>query len=866
MKKNYMKKWKLCLALCLLSMGVCTSCTQPSSPGAAVIFPQEKQPGKAKLTTEQNGEFTLSNDLLTAKFIAQDGKLMFAGAPELGLQPGTEIFKIRLGDGTEVLASDMKLEGVQAMPLKGDKNAVKGAKKFDGHAIEANFAYGDLDIVWRAVLRDGSHYLRTELDLTGKEDVAMHSIVPMIYNVDNQNGKAVPEVVGNTRGAVIASSRIFAGLETPTGINTAGNVQAGDDNWVPVKTGEMNVAWQNKIGANEMLTGTWNPTDWKGLTNIPKRINELGFYGDDVKNIVLNLEVNEPGTLATEFLYKSGSCGLSIVGMDVLDADNNVVASDYHKGFAGGKLEKNVYSLNVPYNGQFKLRLFCENKTEENVSNGDIHVKLKVAEKAEVAKVNESITPIQGLWSRNTTLQKGKTWNVGAVVGIIAEGQARRSFLAYSERERAVPWRAMPVYISWYELNIDRNNDREYTTNMNVEQCTDVVAEWKKQFFDKYKTNVKAFVWDDGWDFYGPWTFNKNFPNGFSEIDSVARLMNTGIGAWLGPVGGYGRSGDYRRAYWADRGGMQLSNPEYYKMFLDACTYMIKNYDFRFFKYDGISAQFSAVGPDPGTRGEENAEAIIDIERETRKIKEDIFLNTTVGTWASPFWFQFTDAVWRQEADYSEIGNQGSDRERWITYRDRLVYQNYVQNSPLCPINMMMTHGFILSRWGAVSKDMDYDGIVREMRCAFACGSGMVELYNDYKLMNEINGGALWKDLADCIAWQEANADVLPDIHWVGGNPWDGKKANIYGWAAWNAKKAVLTLRNPSASEQSITLTLREALDIPAYVKTSITLSDAFQQEALAGLATGQKIDIDTPLTITMPASSVFIYNGIDKK
>ena len=121
MKKNYMRTWKLCLALCLLSMGVCTSCTQPSSPGAAVIFPQEKQPGKAKLTTEQNGEFTLSNDLLTAKFIAQDGKLMFAGAPELGLQPGREIFKIRLGDGTEVQASEMELKNVFGGKLKGDR-------------------------------------------------------------------------------------------------------------------------------------------------------------------------------------------------------------------------------------------------------------------------------------------------------------------------------------------------------------------------------------------------------------------------------------------------------------------------------------------------------------------------------------------------------------------------------------------------------------------------------------------------------------------------------------------------------------------------------------------------------------------------
>lgn len=159
---------------------------------------------------------------------------------------------------------------------------------------------------------------------------------------------------------------------------------------------------------------------------------------------------------------------------------------------------------------------------------------------------------------------------------------------------------------------------------------------------------------------------------------------------------------------------------------------------------------------------------------------------------------------------------------------------------------------------------MDYDGIVRELRCAFACGSGMVELYNDYELMNSINKGALWKDLAECIDWQETNADVLPDIHWVGGHPWDGKKANIYGWAAWNAKKAVLTLRNPAAYEQTIKLTLREALDIPAYVKTSITLGDGFAQGALAGLKLNEPIDIDQELTLTLPKSSVFVYNGVD--
>ena len=119
--------------------------------------------------------------------------------------------------------------------------------------------------------------------------------------------------------------------------------------------------------------------------------------------------------------------------------------------------------------------------------------------------------------------------------------------------------------------------------------------------------------------------------------------MGTGIGAWLGPVGGYGQSGEYRRAYWRSKGGMQLSNEDYYNFFIRCCTNMIDRYDFRFFKFDGISAQASAIGPDEGTRGEENAEAIISIERAVRQKRPDIFLNTTVGAWASPFWFHFTE-------------------------------------------------------------------------------------------------------------------------------------------------------------------------------------------------------------------------------
>lgn len=696
MNKNNLLKLALTLIMPLtLCMG---------SWAQAVIFPQKKQPGVAKITQKSNS-YQLANKVLKASFINTGGKLYFNGCSELGLQPSTELFKVLLGDGKTITASEMKLEDVKMVTLAENPSAATASLRYAGKALEARFTYEELSIVWRAVLRNGSHYLRTEMDIQAAKDLPMKGIVAMNYLVAKNSAYTAPEVVGNTRGAILASNHIFAGLETPMGLN---------------------------------------------------------------------------------------SC-----------------------------------------------------KDEGNA------------------------THIEGLWRRNTTLKAGKTWNISSVVGLVAPNQLRRSFLAYSERERAVAWRPYPVYISWYELNIDRNNAPapSYKGNMTVEQCADVVSHWKTHFYDKYQMAPKAFVWDDGWDQYGTWTFNPNFPNGFDEPANEAKKMGTGIGAWLGPVGGYGQSGEYRRAYWRSKGGMQLSNEDYYNFFIRCCTNMIDRYDFRFFKFDGISAQASAIGPDEGTRGEENAEAIISIERAVRQKRPDIFLNTTVGTWASPFWFHFTDAVWRQEGDYGEAGDQGTDRERWITYRDRLVYQNFIQRSPVCPINTLMTHGFILSRWGAVSKNMDYDGIVREMRCAFACGSGMVELYNDYKLMDEIkdnqgNAGALWKDLAECIKWQQEQADVLPDAHWVGGNPWDGKKANVYGWAAWNGKKSVLTLRNPSTSAQTFTTTLREALDIPAYVRGKITLTHAFNQAELDGMPINKAIDIDTPLVLNLPGSSVFIYNG----
>ena len=845
----------------------------------AVVYPaQQTAVGAANLTVygqEGAKTYVLGNNVLTAAFVQTGGRLLFGGSEAMNLLAGTEPFTVAFGTGTKVAASEMTLTGVSTEEYADNAAAVGGAEHFAGKALVATYTYdyegATLQILWRAVLRDGSHYLRTEMELTGQGDVDMYNVVPLLYNVDTETAGSTPAVVGNTRGAVLVSNQIFAGLETPTAYNSVGDEASNEDNWTLTNT----------------LTTSLTAASWTQVAaaNVPARVTEATGYG--YPNIYaytydnVTLTANQKVELTIK--YTSGNHRLNFGGADLLDASGNVCASDYHSGYSGGNTSNNVFTFIAPYAGTFRIRALVENGTESIDASSTWTAKMYTPKEGVV--LNTGVATMQGLWSRNTTLENGETWKVGSVVGLVAQDgqsdnpvltktQKRRSFLAYSERERAVPWRAFPAYISWYELNINRNNATDPTQNMNASQVVDVVSHWKTQFYDRYKQNINSFVIDDGWDNYGTWTFHSGFPNEMRDIAGVANEMGSGVGAWLGPVGGYGTSGTYRRNYWSSRGGMVLSNRAYYNVFLDAAQNLTANQGtdaqgnglFRFFKFDGISAQFSATGPDSGDTGNENAEGILRLERYVREnLKRDIFFNTTVGTWASPFFYHFTDATWRQENDYGTIGDNTNNREKWITYRDRLVYQNYVQNSPLCPINTLMTHGFILTRFGSTNNVRDYASVKRELRAAFACGSGMVELYNDYLLTDSIRFGKLWHDIAECSNWQKFNADVLPDAHWVGGSPWDGSNENVYGWASWNGTKCTLALRNGDTSSKSYTFTLREALNIPANWSGSIKLHRAFSdQAALTGLTEGGTYDIDQSITVTLPASTIYVFGGIE--
>ena len=849
----------------------------------AWVYPKQQDAVGAAVSEKEGDVYTLYNNVLAASFLKGEKNIYFLGSKAMNLVAGTELFIVGFGNGEKVAASQMTMKSFEQKDLSATPTAIGGAEHYAGKALEAVFGYTykgeEIEILWRAVLRDGSHYLRTEMELKGVGNVDMFDIIAMTYNVDAKEAGSKPATIGNTRGKVIMSNKIFAGLETPTAYNTVGGASDDEDKWDLVSTPV----------TDNVAASAWAKKD---INDVPMRIQEVGGSDKTYYTYTKEVELKKNQKVTSTLTYKGGAKRFDIDGVVLLDENGSIVASDYHHGYTGSAKENNSYSFIVPNDGKFSVCMYIDGREGDIVSTAEF--KVEVYEGKGGVDVTSDIVNIQGRWSRNTTLAKDETWKVAAVVGLIAQDgeqsnanirktQKRRSFLAYSERERAVPWRAVPAYISWYELQINRNNaapGREHIDNTKAVDVLNVMAQWKTQFFDRYGMSPKMFVIDDGWDLYGEWTFHSSFPNELRDMSKAAKEMGAGIGAWLGPVGGYGQSGNYRRQYWSDKGGMQLSNPRYYKAFKDAAYNLVCNQDgtegyqlgsdnYVFFKFDGISGQFSSVGPDNGDVGNENAEGIIRLERYVREeLREDIFFNTTVGTWASPFWYQISDATWRQENDYDEIGNNSNKRENWITYRDNLVHQNYVTNSPICPINTLMTHGFILTKFGPpAGAPRDYKSVLNELRCAFACGSGLVELYNDYDLMNSINGGQLWKDLAELMQWQNDNADVLMDAHWVGGDPWTGSKAEIYGWAAWNGEKVTLTLRNGANTQQSIKITLREAFEIPANINGSIVLNKCFADQAdLQGLTEGEAINIDTELTLTLPASSVYMFGGRDSE
>ncbi len=183
-------------------------------------------------------------------------------------------------------------------------------------------------------------------------------------------------------------------------------------------------------------------------------------------------------------------------------------------------------------------------------------------------------------------LRAGQTVRYSAVVGVAAQGQMRRDFLAYLERERAHPYRTFLHYNSWYDIG--------YENPYTQEQAVDRINAFGRELHEKRGVTLDSFMFDDGWDdLHGMWTIRKDFKNGFLPLKEAAAKYGTAPGVWLSPWGGYAQAKQERIAegrregYEIENGGFALSGPKYYARFHAACMEMVKKYGVNQFKFDG---------------------------------------------------------------------------------------------------------------------------------------------------------------------------------------------------------------------------------------------------------------------------------------
>jgi hypothetical protein len=422
--------------------------------------------------------------------------------------------------------------------------------------------------------------------------------------------------------------------------------------------------------------------------------------------------------------------------------------------------------------------------------------------------------------SRELPVQAGNSVTYSSVIGVAHPTQLRRDFLNYVELERAHPYRTFLHYNSWYDLG--------YFDRYNEQAAVGVVQSFGEELTKKRGVKLDSFMFDDGWD--DPttlWKFNPGFPDGLTKVSQTATSFGAAPGIWLSPWGGYDKPKEQRLAsaraqgFETNEGGLALSGPKYYRYFRDTCLDMIAKYSVNQFKFDGTGNVNEVI---KGSEFDSDFDAAIHLIGDLRAKKPDLYVNLTTGTYPSPFWLLYADSIWRGGDDHSFAG-VGTNRQRWITYRDSQLYRWVVEEGPLFPMNSLMLHGLIFARYAERLGDDPGHDFADEVHSYFGTGTQLQEMYITPSLLSSQD----WDVLGESAKWSRENAQTLKDSHWIGGDP---ARLEVYGWASWSHEKAIVTLRNPSDQPQDFTARLSTLLELPggaarAYIARSPWKNDS---------------------------------------
>ncbi len=409
----------------------------------------------------------------------------------------------------------------------------------------------------------------------------------------------------------------------------------------------------------------------------------------------------------------------------------------------------------------------------------------------------------------------GNAWSASpdSVIGLVRDGaRVRHAFRDYVDAIRVAPLRPYVLYNTWYDVRAPEYTKRPEDV-MTEGSLLRIIGEFAEVTKRHPSFHLDAFVLDDGWDVYkSDWKLReKEFPQGLAPIADALRAQGTDLGIWFGPTGGYSHR-DWRVDWMREHGYETVSDQlcvagDKYRALLerrvlDFCA----NADVGYYKWDGI--RFGCNEPDHGHPTDLYArravmDAVAGLAAKTRAAREGIFLNITSGTWLSPWWLKHADTIWMQGFDYGYAGVPSiSRRDRAMTYRDSVLFEDYGKYDHWFPLANLMTHGIIKGHLQKLGGEVEpLDKFTDNAVLYVARGVSMIELYVSPNLLSD----GEWNAIVGSIDWAKDRFEVLRHTTMIGGDPAEGA---AYGFVHFSGERGILALRNPGIEPQTLKVLL----------------------------------------------------------
>ncbi len=439
---------------------------------------------------------------------------------------------------------------------------------------------------------------------------------------------------------------------------------------------------------------------------------------------------------------------------------------------------------------------------------------------------------------------------------------------------------------------------------------------------------MDSYVVDDGWNAYnngtipthehqksgakinqsGFWEFNEKFPNELTPSSQLVQKFGSNFGVWVGPRGGYNFYGTLADIIQAKGkgskagGSIDVADRVYVENFKNMAVEWQKKFQVNYWKWDGFADMgqynhFNNLGGADGVPvySESNHhmtggyhqmyhvtdlwEAWIDLMEAVRQSeKEDginkLWISLTCYVNPSPWYLQWANSVWLQcTHDQKDAGFGTTKMNKQITYRDACYYDFLKNHQFQFPLQNIYNHDPVYGKEDTgmnanTATDEDFQNYLYMLSTR---GTAFWELYYSDSIMTD----GKYEITGEFLEWAEKNYHMLKNSKMIGGMPdktslgsatSDASKAEAYGFSCFDGKDGIISLRNPSATEnKAITFTFDRTLGVSEnagtlnyYLEHSYLLSDLAAQTG--ELTYGQKY------TVNLKPNEVRILRVSDKK